>query len=534
MSKDTLLTVAIASITIGKLNPRKDFNETALKELSESIKEKGILQPILLRPIGKDKYELVCGNRRLLAAQAVGIKEIPAKIEEMSDEQAIEAMIVENMQRVDVHRMEEAAAMKHLIDKKGKTIQDIATTIGKPASYVAQSLKLNDLIEILQKGFLAGDFNVKTAFNVAILTKESQEQIVKNRRYKVGNNFAVSDWDLRQYKQDLKNAPFDTKDPELNKTMGACTNCQHNTASNTVLFPEQAGQSVCLLAKCFQEKVEKSFAQELKKAIEDPSVILICNHHELTSYAKNLSKQHQVLKSGYGWGENSDYEVISKPDKKSIDTGKFNKAYVVDGTNKGTYCYIKIKKKSPGKVKKGSAPEKINVQAEIKRMADAEKRKKEIDNNKSFVKYHEALDNNKAYVTDKPLTKSELIAANIILLNAIGWNGSYDEDAEKALKIEKNNTTDDKGYKKLAKETPAVLSKNVNRLIRWLILDKAQPANESREGHGDLDTAFVPIVREACPKEAKKIQDEQNAEAKKREARLKERIDQLKKPIKKK
>lgn len=537
--KATLLTVAISAISVGKLNPRKDFNEVAMKELADSIKEKGILQPLLLRPLGKDKYELVCGNRRLLAAKAAGVQEIPAKIEEMTDDQAIEAMIIENMQRVDVHPMEEAAAMKHLIDKKGKTIQDISTTIGKPASYVAKRLKLNDLIDVLQRGYVAGDMKMETAFNVCVLTKEYQEAIVKTKRYKVGNSFNVSDWDIRQYKQDLRNAPFDTKDPNLKKEMGACEGCQHNTAANTVLFPELAGQATCLLAKCFQEKAELSYKQELAKSIEDPAIILVVNHQEMTAPGNALIKQgHTVLKSGYNWGDNSDFEVVNKPDKKSIETGKFNKAFVVDGTNKGLYIYIKIKKKSPGKVKKGSAPEKINVQAEIKRMADNEKRKKELDSEKMLPLYYDALEKNKNFLNDKPLSKTEMVAAIIVLGQSFGFKTEMEEKFEKLTKYDISGSNHgDRGakeYFKIRKETPATLQKNINLLVRCLILDKCLPFKGENPDDSCRGAAIVELAGDYCPVQAKKINADQMEVRKKREASLKARIDQLKSVNKKK
>lgn len=175
----TLEMVKLKQITISKTNPRKKFDEESIKELSDSIFQKGVLQPIVLRKVGKG-YELVCGERRFRAATLVMESNperdaIPATIHELTNKEAMEIQIVENLQRKDVHPMEEAVAFKGLIDLKTYDVQEIANRVGKSVTYVAQRLKLNDLIEDFQKAFYSERMTIATALKIVKLRKEDQQ-----------------------------------------------------------------------------------------------------------------------------------------------------------------------------------------------------------------------------------------------------------------------------------------------------------------------------------------------------------------------
>ena len=120
----------IKSIDANPNNPRKAFAEDALKELSESIKELGVLQPITVRPLDGG-YQVVCGERRWRAANLAGLTEIPAIVRELNDEEAMDIAITENLQRNDVSPFEEADAFQFLIDNKNYTIADLCKRFGK-------------------------------------------------------------------------------------------------------------------------------------------------------------------------------------------------------------------------------------------------------------------------------------------------------------------------------------------------------------------------------------------------------------------
>ena len=134
--------VALANIQPSGFNPRKRFDETSLYELAESIKRQGVLQPITVRPVdGTDRYGIVFGERRYRASVIAGRDEIPAIVSELSDEEAEEMAITENLQRKDVTPVEEAAAYQRLIESGRHTVQTLAVLFGKNENYIRTRLK---------------------------------------------------------------------------------------------------------------------------------------------------------------------------------------------------------------------------------------------------------------------------------------------------------------------------------------------------------------------------------------------------------
>ena len=139
--------VALANIQPSGFNPRKRFDETSLYELAESIKRQGVLQPITVRPVdGTDRYGIVFGERRYRASVIAGRDEIPAIVSELSDEEAEEMAITENLQRKDVTPVEEAAAYQRLIESGRHTVQTLAVLFGKNENYIRTRLKFTALI----------------------------------------------------------------------------------------------------------------------------------------------------------------------------------------------------------------------------------------------------------------------------------------------------------------------------------------------------------------------------------------------------
>ncbi|OFX01045.1 MAG: hypothetical protein A3E78_14040 [Alphaproteobacteria bacterium RIFCSPHIGHO2_12_FULL_63_12] len=122
--------------------PRRHFNEDAIEELAASIRARGLLQPILVRPAGRDSYEIVAGERRWRAAQRAGVHEVPVLIRELDDTETAEIALIENVQRVDLNPMEEAAAYARLADVYGRTQDDISKAVGKSRSHVANMMRL--------------------------------------------------------------------------------------------------------------------------------------------------------------------------------------------------------------------------------------------------------------------------------------------------------------------------------------------------------------------------------------------------------
>lgn len=153
-------TLPLSRIRSGKYQPREYFNESALQELADSIAKNGIMQPILVRKTAEDLYEIIAGERRWRAAKIAGFDEVPVIIRDASDEQTLELAIVENIQREDLHPLEEAAGYQRLMDEFGYTQENIAGTVNKSRSHIANLLRLLSLPAEIQEFFLANKISM--------------------------------------------------------------------------------------------------------------------------------------------------------------------------------------------------------------------------------------------------------------------------------------------------------------------------------------------------------------------------------------
>src|ERR1700749_3740847 len=141
-SKKDVRTLPVAFLQPGRYQPRKTFDEQPLADLAASIREKGVLSPILVRPIGADRYEIVAGERRWRAAQLAKLHDVPVLVRELADEQALEIAIIENVQREGLNAIEEARAYQDLIEKFGRTQEEVAKQVGKSRPHVANTIRL--------------------------------------------------------------------------------------------------------------------------------------------------------------------------------------------------------------------------------------------------------------------------------------------------------------------------------------------------------------------------------------------------------
>ena len=156
--KDVVSVLSISLLEPNKKQPRTDFDQQALEELSQSIKLNGILQPILVSPLSNGGYRIVAGERRWRAARMAGLKEVPIFVRELDDKQTMQLALIENVQRRDLSPLEEARAYKNLMDEFDMTQQDISDVIGKSRSVIANSLRLlsltDEVCEMLEKSLL--------------------------------------------------------------------------------------------------------------------------------------------------------------------------------------------------------------------------------------------------------------------------------------------------------------------------------------------------------------------------------------------
>ncbi|PLX38199.1 MAG: chromosome partitioning protein ParB [Hyphomicrobiales bacterium] len=159
-------------------NPRRRFDEDELAELTASVREKGIVQPIVVRPVGSGhEYEIIAGERRWRAAQAAGLHEVPVVIHEVSDSEALELAIIENVQRTDLNPLEEALGYDRLITEFTYSQNDLAKVIGKSRSHVANTLRLLKLPESV-KDYLA-DGSLTAGHARALITADDAEALAR-------------------------------------------------------------------------------------------------------------------------------------------------------------------------------------------------------------------------------------------------------------------------------------------------------------------------------------------------------------------
>lgn len=419
--------ISLKDITPDPNQPRKFFEEHSMQELIDSVRESGVVQPILVRknPSGKG-YLLVCGERRYRASVAVqgAIKTrttIPAVVRELTDDEALQLQIIENLQRKDVHPMEEAVAFKSFQEGKNWSIEEIAKRVAKSEYYVKQRIKLNSMIQQFQDLFFRNHMSIKTAIDLAQTDPDIQKQIfmdhvddddLKNENFKL----ELGTWEWKKYKGSLNSAPFDLEDKTLNPGMGACSTCQFNS-SVSKLFPNE-GSSSCGNLNCFKQKADKSYTLNLQASQEDPSIVLITGQYSADSDTRKLmSKIEGVIEySGYEkeeapeFPEREDFEndndTVEEDEQEFQDaikeyhedlekwnakvaSGGYIKAFIVGGGDKGRFTYVKLKKAAAQKNKSAAAtastpdaPSGITVaeiDEEISRLKEREKRAKELD-----------------------------------------------------------------------------------------------------------------------------------------------------------
>jgi ParB family chromosome partitioning protein len=179
----TLRHMPIELLKPSATNPRKHFGEADLDELAKSIRDKGLLQPIVVRPLAEGEYEIVAGERRWRAAQRAGIHDVPVLIRELSDGEALEIALIENIQRTDLNPLEEARAYGLLLERFSYTQQQLADSIGKSRSHIANTLRLLNLPDSVRRQIEEG--NLTAGHARALVATDSPAELA-DRIIKLG------------------------------------------------------------------------------------------------------------------------------------------------------------------------------------------------------------------------------------------------------------------------------------------------------------------------------------------------------------
>lgn len=278
-------------------NPRKSFDDDALRELADNIRQQGLLQPITVRPVDWDdnldeeigeivstptKYEIVCGERRFRAFSLIDADSkrpltIPALVRDMSDDEAFDAMITENLQRKDVDPIEEAIAFRELV-KAGQDCKSIAVRFGKSERYVQDRMKLAALTDKAVEALREERITLAGALMLAKLDEKRQNEVI-TKLPDTGATTAAMKTAIQRMMCSLVDVPFD-----LNKNYDgcatSCNKCEHNTANHGCLFYEMKNDAAkCTKRECFLKKVEayaSAFACEHKDELVKVNENMLC------------------------------------------------------------------------------------------------------------------------------------------------------------------------------------------------------------------------------------------------------------------
>lgn len=188
-SEKSIITLSINEVEPNREQPRKEFNESALSELSKSIEKNGVIQPILVRPLAGGSYQIVAGERRWRAARMAGLTEIPVVIREMSDEDAAVFALIENLQREDLNPIEEAEGIRSLIEEFGMTQEEAADRVGKSRTAVTNILRLlklpQNILSMVAKG------KITSGHARALISLEDEGEMLKIANAVIDNSLTV-------------------------------------------------------------------------------------------------------------------------------------------------------------------------------------------------------------------------------------------------------------------------------------------------------------------------------------------------------
>ena len=331
--------VPITALAESPTNPRKRFDAKSLEELAASFKTQGILAPLLVRELEESKYEVVAGARRLRAAKLAELEKLPVRVVKLTDAEAIEAQCVENLQREDIHPLEEALGFKSLLElgEPAYTISIIASRAGKSEAYVYGRIRLADLIPPVAEAFLKDEITIGHALLIAKLPSSQQQEAFsaafRGLWTSEGNSQvlipvrALAAWIESNILLQLASAPFDKQDETLVPEAGSCANCPKRTGFNKLLFPDVRKDS-CTSPDCFRAKIDAS----VKKTLETKPQLIQISAAWNSREGAPLGRNHYVeleIKKPKANGASTKLPANQKPCEKMAE------AIVMDGGKRG-------------------------------------------------------------------------------------------------------------------------------------------------------------------------------------------------------
>jgi len=502
-------------------------------ELSNSIKANGLLQAVLVRPhpAQAGRYELIFGHRRNVAAGLAGLKKIPANVKDVSDEEILELQITENLQRKDVHPLDEAIAFGSLIRDRNYTVEDIAARFGKKLEFVVHRLKLTDLLLEFHKAFKKNLLSVGQAFVICRLRQEDQKRLrkeYKDEEFQMTSIGELQDWISRNLLHQLSSARFKKDDSTLVPKAGPCTTCQKRSGCANLLFTDLKDDDRCFDADCFGAKQDAFFMRQLQDTIENkPKVHLIADDPgKLPAAVKKLIKDMSV-------------PILDDSKYKWYSTGKYKgavKALRLDGNARGEITTIYVEVQATAKAADGT-PAKRTVKAieeEIAGINQRAGRKIELDSQKIWEPIKKQLDDpaifrgcNLNYTTTLQAERNAMAYALIKKMN-----GDFEDEAVFAAGLTKSREDywfgfdDDEDGMKF--ENWKVTEEQLTHLLRLFTIHELKGGISPAESEGAR--VLMPMIKLPGYKLDKFIDEleaEQAEETKKRTARTEKRITAL-------
>jgi ParB family chromosome partitioning protein len=325
---------AIGDLIESKTNPRKKYDQKKLDELTASARKYGILEPLLCRPAGDKRFEIVAGSRRFRAGKAAELVDLPIRVANYSDEQVLEIQLIENSQRDDVHPLEQAEGFARLLKLKNYTPEIIADRIGHEVSFVYKRLKLIELIDPLKKLFEDERMTIGHAIALCRLSADDQALAMKDALFgrdewiPNANGSGVKyqkptharplreleAWIHQNVLLVLKDAPWKKDDAELVPAAGACNTCTKRTGANLSLFDDvSAKDDRCLDRVCFAGK-RSAFIKAVKAS--HPEAALVARSYMTPGEAKSAGVTIQNAKiAAAGCKKTTPGIVANKSDK---------------------------------------------------------------------------------------------------------------------------------------------------------------------------------------------------------------------------
>ena len=334
----------VAQLQESPTNPRRRFDEHSLAELAASFTSQGVLQPLLVREIENNKFEVVAGARRLRAARIATLETVPVRVVELSDAACVETQLVENIQREGVHPLEEAFAFHALLHTDGLQydIQSLAAKAGKSAAFVATRLRLVELIPSIADAFLADQIGVGHALEIAKLPPSEQQRAFDAAFRTVWNGGKesrvlmpvreVTAWIEQNILLSLEAVPFDKNDETLLPEAGSCANCPKRTGYNTLLF-DAALKDSCMDGNCYNTKLAKHIEKQIT---EKPKLVQITTAWGARGDSTVLGRNRYVALNLSA--KNGKSKAPLSPHQKPCK--HMSEAIVVDGSERGQIAKV--------------------------------------------------------------------------------------------------------------------------------------------------------------------------------------------------